>query len=79
MPSIGSFSFPVDDGLDSGIALLLAKPPDKELSLTYGGNQILAGPGTPYVICRFAGAHCLGSVHIYRYEITAQTIRTNAM
>lgn len=59
MPSIGSFSFPVDDGLDSGIALLLAKPPDKELSLTYGGNQILAGPGTPYVICRFAGAHCL--------------------
>lgn len=59
MPSIGSLSFPIDDGLDSGIALLLSKPPEKELALRYSDCQILAAPGTPYVICRFAGAHSL--------------------
>lgn len=56
MPSIGSLTFPIDDGLDSGIAFLLLKPPEKELTLRYRDCQILAAPGTPYVICRFAGA-----------------------
>ncbi len=56
MPSIGSLTFPIDDGLDSGIAFLLSKPPEKELTLRYRDYQILAAPDTPFVICRFAGA-----------------------
>lgn len=57
MPSIGSLTFPVDDGLDSGIAFLLTKPPEQEIAVRYRDCQILAAPSTPHVVCRFAGVH----------------------
>jgi hypothetical protein len=36
--------------------MLLAKPPEVEISVTYGDCHIHAAPSTPHVICRFAGA-----------------------
>jgi len=56
MPAIGTLSFTNNDGLDSGIALLLTKPPEEEIDFKYGNSQLLASPNTPYVICRFFGA-----------------------
>ncbi len=56
MPAIGSISFGLHDGLDSGIAMLLEKPPHADICATHGGCQISASPNTPHVICRFGGA-----------------------
>lgn len=56
MPAIGSLDFSFADGLDSGIALLLVKPPAEALNATYGAYQLLAGPDSPHVVCRFSGA-----------------------
>ncbi len=56
MPSIGALGLTIDDGLDSGIAMLLTKPPEKEITFTHQNCQILATPKMPYIICRFAGA-----------------------
>jgi hypothetical protein len=56
MPAIGSISFALDDGHDSGVAMLLAKPPQAEISACYGASHILASPNTPHVVCRFNGA-----------------------
>lgn len=56
MTAIGSIIFDLDDGLDSGIALLLTKPPKQEITVNYRNCVLLASPDTPYVVCRFSGA-----------------------
>jgi len=57
MTAIGTISFDIDDGLDSGIAFLLSKPPKQEITTRYRDCLLLASPSTPHVICRFTGAH----------------------
>lgn len=59
MPAIGTLNFSNDDGLDSGIGLLLNKPPKKRVDLKYNNCQIFASPDTPYIICRFNRANSL--------------------
>lgn len=56
MPSIGPISFSVADGLDSGIALLLVKPPSEKIHARHGRYELLASPDAPHVVCRFHGA-----------------------
>lgn len=56
MTAIGSITFDLSDGLDSGIALLLIKPPEQELTIKYRDCVLLASPSTPHVVCRFGGA-----------------------
>lgn len=56
MPSIGSLDFSFTDGLDSGVALLLTKPPTEAVRGTYRGCQLIAAPDSPHVVCRFSGA-----------------------
>lgn len=56
MPAIGSLAFSFDDGFDSGVALLLAKPPTEPVSGAYRACHLLAAPDSPHVVCRFAGA-----------------------
>ncbi len=55
MSAIGSINFNFDDGFQSGIALLLVKPPKEEICEKYDDCQLIAAPGTPYLICRFSG------------------------
>ncbi|MDO9091128.1 MAG: hypothetical protein Q7U99_00585 [Rubrivivax sp.] len=55
--AIGSITFDLGDGLDSGIALLLIKPPEQEITVKYRDCVLLASPDTPHVVCRFGGAH----------------------
>lgn len=55
MAAIGTIAFDLDDGLNSGIALLLIKPPEQEIRVKYRDCLLLASPGTPYVVCRFVG------------------------
>ena len=56
MPTIGSLAFSFDDGFDSGVALLLAKPPTEPVFGTYGACHLMAAPDSPHVVCRFNGA-----------------------
>ena len=56
MTAIGSITFDLGDGLDSGIALLLIKPPEQEITIKYRDCVLLASPGTPHVVCRFSRA-----------------------
>lgn len=56
MPAIGTLSFAVDDGFDSGIAMDLAKSPETAICFNYGNCQLLAAPTEPHMICRFSGA-----------------------
>lgn len=56
MAAIGSITFDLGDGLDSGIALLLIKPPEQEIRVNYRDCFLLASPDTPHVVCRFNGA-----------------------
>jgi hypothetical protein len=63
MPTIGTISFTINDGLDSGIALLLTKPPEEKIDFTYGSCQLLASPSTPYVVFRFFGASSLDDAY----------------
>lgn len=57
MPAIGSLAFSFDDGFDSGVALLLAKPPIDPVSGVYGACHLMAAPDSPHVVCRFTGAN----------------------
>lgn len=63
MPAIGTLSFTHNDGLDSGIALLLTKSPEQKIDFTYKGSQLLASPDTPYVVGRFSGASSLDDAY----------------
>jgi hypothetical protein len=54
--AIGSITFDLGDSLDSGIALLLMKPPEQEVRVTYRDCVLLASPGNSHVVCRFGGA-----------------------
>lgn len=56
MPSIGPLHFSLDDGFDSGIALLLAKPPTEAILAKHGFYQLLAAPDAPHLVCRFNGS-----------------------
>lgn len=56
MTAIGSITFDLGDGLDSGIALLLINPPEQEITFKYRDSVLLASPGTSHVVCRFGGA-----------------------
>lgn len=57
MTAIGTIAFDLTDGLDSGIALLLIKRPKQEVRFKYYDCVLLASPETPFVVCRFKGAH----------------------
>jgi hypothetical protein len=56
MPAIGTLNFALNDGFDSGIAILLVKPPEEEINVANPDHQLMASPKTAYVICRFSGA-----------------------
>ncbi|MGV3726402.1 methylamine utilization protein MauJ [Hydrogenophaga sp.] len=56
MPAIGSLAFTLDEGFDSGIALLLAKAPTETVSGAYGRCYLQAASDSPHVVCRFNGA-----------------------
>jgi len=57
MAKIGTLNFNLNDGLNSGVALLLTKPPEQEINFSYCDSHILAAPDTPYIICRFDNSH----------------------
>lgn len=56
MPAIGSLEFSFADGFDSGLALLLTKPPAEPVCGAYAACHLLAAPNSPHVVCRFNGA-----------------------
>lgn len=56
MPSVGPIEFSLDEGFDSGIALLLVKPPSERIHARHSDYEILAAPDAPHAVCRFRGA-----------------------
>lgn len=63
MTTIGTLDIALDDGIDSGVALLLVKAPETDIRVSYGNCQLLASPSTPHVVCRFAGATSAGEAY----------------
>lgn len=63
MPAIGTLSFVQNDGLDSGIALLITRSPEQKIDFTYKGWQLLASPDTSFVVGRFSGASSLNDAY----------------
>jgi hypothetical protein len=56
LTSSGAITIEFDDNYDSGLALLLIKPPQKEHSLKYQDAVFLVNPDSPYCICKFSDA-----------------------